>query len=84
MTTTFTEIGKVLDEIASEIGQKIEPVTKKLAELRDGLKEGLKTAERRGFELGLNHAANEARRGDTGHDPSDRIATAIKALKYPE
>jgi len=72
----FEEYGKKLDDLAKEIGEHAKPLVDKVKELHGGMKEALKTADRRGFERAIRLAAGAARPGD------ESIAVFIEKIPY--
>jgi hypothetical protein len=75
MSTTFAKAGKKVDERIADFKHKVREVV-------DGVDDAIKSADRIGYERGIAMASNEARRGDNGHDPSEKIAEAIRRIPY--
>lgn len=83
---SLKEVGEKMDNAIDELRKAFDghakPVIDKLKELDAAMKEGLKTADRKGFERAKHLAVIEARRGDHGHDPSENIGKAIQDMMY--
>jgi hypothetical protein len=61
-----------------------QPAPPQLTYTIDQLNLLIATCHERGWQEAIEAAANEARRGDNGHDPSERIAAAIRSLRLLE
>jgi len=79
---SFEDIGKKIDNLINDVYKDGKVVLSKVVEFKDGVQESMKTFHRKGFEKAIELAANEARRGDHDHDPSERIAAAIRNIPY--
>jgi hypothetical protein len=75
--TVFAGYGKALDEFAEEVKEHAKPLSDKFNDLHSGLKEGLKTADRRGFDRAIGLASTRA--GLSGHED---VANLIKVIPY--
>lgn len=79
---TFEEYGKKLDEFAKEVGEQAKPLVDKFKEVHVGLKEGLKTADRRGFERAMKFSAKYFYSLEHAMLERDSVAKWLDSLPY--